>query len=137
MDSVSLKVHLQDIYKFKFSSPNDARKFQSSNKLISSSTPYGNVKPARGLTPCQRRSRASVPSVGKTYVTAECPTKGSLALHLSKPTATDTHENETLLNNKALPSKLNSEATAVIDLDASLDLCSLDTSPSAANTATT
>ncbi|VDQ15191.1 unnamed protein product [Trichobilharzia regenti] len=107
-------------------------KFQSSNKLISSSTTHGNLKLVHDLTPCQRRSRASVSSVAKTYVTAECP----LALHLSKFNATDTHENEIPLNNKALPSKLNSEAPMVIDLDESLELSSLDTSTSAAITTT-
>ncbi|CAH8838487.1 unnamed protein product [Trichobilharzia szidati] len=121
---------------FKFSSPNDARKFQSSNKLISSSTPFGNVKLTHDLTPCQRRSRASVSNVANTYVTAECPTKDSLALDLSIPNVTDTREKQIPLNNKALPSKLNSEANMAIDLDASLELCSLDTSSSAANTTT-
>ncbi|VDQ16604.1 unnamed protein product, partial [Trichobilharzia regenti] len=54
---------------FKFSSPIDARKSKSSNKLISSFTPYGNVRLAHDLTPCQRSGRASASTVANAYLT--------------------------------------------------------------------
>ncbi|VDQ09539.1 unnamed protein product, partial [Trichobilharzia regenti] len=53
---------------------------------------------------------------------------------LSKPTVTDAHVDKISLNNSSSASKPNNEATTVMDLDASLELWSLDiSSPPAAN----